>query len=128
MLFTFCESRLSSRSRTIPVVSVNQGASPRGQERLAGKKKQSQYDPFPRTHPIRFHSECFQMGSDSNTGTFTRMTEYNYFLFVSKIAKIRGRATTPGGIQELRAGAICKPSEPFELQRWGKCAIPELRD
>lgn len=47
------------------------------------------------------------------------MTEYNYFLFVSKIAKIRGCATTPGGIQELRAGAICKPREPFQLQRWG---------
>lgn len=33
------------------------------------------------------------MGSDSKTFTLTRATEYNYFLFVAKIAKIKGCAT-----------------------------------
>ena len=56
------------------------------------------------------------MGSDSKTFTFTRRTEYNYSLCVSKIAKIRGCTTTTEGIQELRWGwrgegsPICKTS------------------
>lgn len=40
------------------------------------------------------------MGSDSTTFTFTRRTEYNYSLCVSKIAKLTGCTTTTEGIQE----------------------------
>lgn len=50
------------------------------------------------------------MGSDSKTFTLTKATEYNYFLFITKIAKIKGCATATEGIQELRLGEGRRPN------------------